>query len=807
MSETEELEIQSLNFQTGAMSIIQMGEELIGHPTTAINELVKNSYDADATTCHVYIHVDAICSFLVIYDNGQGMSHKTLFNDWLQPSKSSKREKGKKSKLFERSYLGSKGIGRLASMALGNSLTVISKTEGEPKYNWLSLNKDVFRSDTLLTEVKFPGGTVQNVIDIFNTDEILAKREKEASNDSLIHFLKNHKKSINQGTLIVIEDLDDSLLTLLADDLKADTNNAEDFTISDTTIFRALSILITPLALNTQIQEELKERNIIENSKAIATSKSSFTVYLGSNQFITNTTPFLPISPIELLSKYDYRMIGKIDAEGAIQALYSCKRLPNYSYDEVFEAKPSEVFDKEYKKLQDEGRLENGILKDGLKYNFNEDVGEFYFDIRIHDRGEEDSKEKLYNLIKANSTGQKKKIIDSLLGLRVSQNGFSVKPYGEETKDWLNLGQIRVQNPGQNVSTNQILGYVFFYSPTNDNLKEKTNREGFYENKAFRDVKHILQFVIKNIGRLRYNYRLEHGLGRIPHNRLARPDTLSFINYIKETEGRDQIVKRSEDFVKEITTALDNMENTLTFSQRLASLGTGLELVYHELSQPISKIGGSKALLLRRTGKISDEELKTSFVAEITEIGVYVAELDDLKSSLKPAIGKSREEEITPFETFKKVCSLFKKDFGDDNIEVTHSEDAELFKIFDYEYALWITFLNIINNAVYWLKTSSKKDKKINFSIENGNSIVLSNTGPAIPEASIELIFEYGYTLKKEKSATGLGLSFCKNLLNLNNWDIEAQNRASGPAFIINKLNLNNGEVKPETALTDLTLS
>ena len=33
-------------FQPGAMSIIQMGEELIGHPSTAINELVKNGYDA-----------------------------------------------------------------------------------------------------------------------------------------------------------------------------------------------------------------------------------------------------------------------------------------------------------------------------------------------------------------------------------------------------------------------------------------------------------------------------------------------------------------------------------------------------------------------------------------------------------------------------------------------------------------------------------------------------------------------------------------------------------------------------------------
>ena len=65
-------------------------------------------------------------------------------------------------------------------------------------------------------------------------------------------------------------------------------------------------------------------------------------------------------------------------------------------------------------------------------------------------------------------------------------------------------------------------------------------------------------------------------------------------------------MKRSEHFVKEISTALDNMEYTLSFSQRLASFGTGLELVYHELAQPIAKIGGSRALLNRKCRKIGE---------------------------------------------------------------------------------------------------------------------------------------------------------------------------------------------------------
>ena len=80
-------------FSSGAMSIIQMGEEQIGHPSTAVNELVKNAYDADADKCYVYTQYDKdpTRNFLIIKDNGLGMNAETLFGNWLITSRSSKR--------------------------------------------------------------------------------------------------------------------------------------------------------------------------------------------------------------------------------------------------------------------------------------------------------------------------------------------------------------------------------------------------------------------------------------------------------------------------------------------------------------------------------------------------------------------------------------------------------------------------------------------------------------------------------------------------------------------------------------------
>ncbi|MFN6088812.1 MAG: ATP-binding protein [Cyclobacteriaceae bacterium] len=771
------------SFEPGAMSIIQMGEELIGHPTTAINELVKNGYDADATEVCVYVNINESNSFVLIFDNGLGMHKKTLFGDWLKPSVSAKRIKGAKSEIFERSFLGSKGIGRLASMALGRMITVVTKRNEEKEYNWLTIDSSIFKEENrLLKDVTFPGDSIKTYYDLFSKKSDLEER-KANENEDLLELLRSKKiGTFKEGALVIIEDIDESVKALFKSEFE-DNNEIEDsVTLRETAIYRGLSVLVTPLKLDAEIQKELFKEKIIDEKKKIAKGVNAFDVSFGSNFIPTEKRfEFTSVKPIPIMDRFDYRAIGKVTKDGNVFGRFTCQRLEKHVFSEEFILKNEEIFEKEFDRLKEKKKP-----KELTETEWNASAGEFYFDIRVYDRGEEDSKEKLFGLVEANTTEQKRKIIDSLLGLRISKNGFGVKPYGDEVKDWLDLSQIRVQGPGFNVSVNQILGYVFFYSPENDGLKEKTNREGFYANRAFSDTRNILQAIFKNIGQLRYNFRLKHNLGRIVKNKLQRPNIDKFINFIQKN-GADEVKKRSEEFVREITTALDNMEDTLSFSQRLASLGTGLELIYHEMSQPIAKIGGSRAILHRKVGRIKEEDIRTVFIEEISHIGSFVAELDELKSSLKPAIGKSRHQLFKPNHIFKKVCYLFRKDISEENIELLIHPGSENFEIEDYEYALWISFLNIINNAVYWLRLNEENRKYISFSIEKKNQIVIINNGPFIPEDYIDLIFEYGITLKKEKSATGLGLAFTRNILNLNNWEITAENRKEGPAFIITK--------------------
>lgn len=772
-------------FEPGARAIVQMGEELIGHPSTAMGELVKNSYDADAKECKVYIHAeeDSEKSFLFVFDNGLGMSEKVLFGEWLQPSVSSKRTGNGKSKLFKRNLLGSKGIGRLAAMALGRKLTVISKTRDENNFNWLSIDREQFKEEVLLSSITFPGGSANNLIEFFESEDFLHER-KAIKNNSLIELLQTElRKNISHGTLIVVEQLEDSVAAIINEDVE----DADTF-LQESSLMMAFRALITPLFISRDIQHDLLREKIISEKFLEQNKEDVFSLFFGTNLYSEGKKQgenvFYPIEPLPILQHFDYRVLGVVNSEGAVKGHYSCQRLEKDKQEKEFDLDREFVFSDEKLRKRRKADKEDAVEDD------ESNVGKFYFDIRVYDR-DLDAIDKIIDILKKTRLDigrtAARRLMDKLLRFRISKNGFGVKPYGEEAIDWMELGQMRVQEPVQIVGPNQILGYVFLFSPENDGLNEKTNREGFFENRAFTDLKKIIRAILIELGRRRYHYRLKHNLGRIIKSRLDRPDTKAYLEFINSRTSDKKIIKKSESFVKDITTTLDNMEHTLNFSERLASLGSGLELVYHELAQPITQLGGTRYSLGLKKDKIELQAVREKFIEDISNLSVAISVLDGLKNSLQPAIGIARPKTFNPLNTFMKVCVLFKKDISEEGIEIKADNSFEGYEIKDYEYALWISFLNIMNNAVYWLKLGKGAKKIIQISIENKDTIVLSNNGPLIPEDYLEMIFNYGVTLKQEKNATGLGLSFTRNILGVHGWEIWAENRKTGPAFFLRK--------------------
>ena len=129
-------------FEINPHVIKQLGSELVSDSVTAIMELIKNSYDADADYVKVTINTNDVfqdstlfypgrVGYIIIEDNGCGMNEDIIRNSWLVISFSNKRPvNGVKPKTQkQRTPLGDKGLGRLSTQRLASVCEIYSKTE------------------------------------------------------------------------------------------------------------------------------------------------------------------------------------------------------------------------------------------------------------------------------------------------------------------------------------------------------------------------------------------------------------------------------------------------------------------------------------------------------------------------------------------------------------------------------------------------------------------------------------------------------------------------------------------------------
>lgn len=96
---------------------------------SAILELVKNAYDADAKNLLIEINKDKI----EILDDGKGMDENDIRKNWMYVGKS---DKGYKNEEGDRVLAGSKGVGRFALAKLGNKAIIHTKKIDSNGFKW-----------------------------------------------------------------------------------------------------------------------------------------------------------------------------------------------------------------------------------------------------------------------------------------------------------------------------------------------------------------------------------------------------------------------------------------------------------------------------------------------------------------------------------------------------------------------------------------------------------------------------------------------------------------------------------------------
>ena len=152
----EEKNIKKVGFTVDAGLIQRLGYELVGRAETAVSELIKNAYDADATIVDVdFIDSNIKGGTLIVSDNGVGMTENQLINGFMRISSADKVH-NPISKRFGRRKAGRKGIGRFATQRLGEELIIITQTKDAKKASRIVIKWNEYTIDRELSSITFP---------------------------------------------------------------------------------------------------------------------------------------------------------------------------------------------------------------------------------------------------------------------------------------------------------------------------------------------------------------------------------------------------------------------------------------------------------------------------------------------------------------------------------------------------------------------------------------------------------------------------------------------------------------------------
>jgi hypothetical protein len=140
---------RSLSFRPRARLVAVLGEHLISDQAVGLIEIVKNSYDADAT--EVVVEILGLSSpdttTVIVRDNGMGMTIQDIEHKWLSPAVDHK-ERAKQERRrtpLGRLPIGEKGVGRFAVHQIGRSLELITRSRGNREI-FLPINWDEFET-------------------------------------------------------------------------------------------------------------------------------------------------------------------------------------------------------------------------------------------------------------------------------------------------------------------------------------------------------------------------------------------------------------------------------------------------------------------------------------------------------------------------------------------------------------------------------------------------------------------------------------------------------------------------------------
>jgi len=718
---------EKLTIRPYARLITMLGDQLIKNEVIALVELIKNSYDADASWVKVsFLNFNEDYSSnenskIVIEDDGCGMNADILRKHWLNPATPEKlRRKKIDSKTPKGRILqGEKGIGRFAVFKLGKNIKITSRRqlknddgvfidEGEKTENTLIYDFSKYDED-FLTE----NGESKDVF-LENLEVELTESEPQQIISKEISLGVNKQIRKPYGTIIEISGIKTKWTTDKVERVQREVGKLQPIFLDETNDFHVWIYKDFEMHESHDWYKALL-KNCLENKAVFKVTNGHYINSANKISFLLNDEPI------------------------------------SFS-----------LFDEEIKGLRKTKRFIDSDRKP--------DCGDFKFEFYIFDLNADSDNPSKYYL----DSNEKRMIREHRIYLY--RDGIRVMPYGDPEDDWLRLDMDRgTVRANEFFSNDQVVGCVYISQNDNPKLKDKTNREGLIEeDQALGDFINILQIIL--------SYLRSKPFARY----LLDKEKKKEIDRIKKGRPFDLIENARKKFSddKNVGEFLDSFENSYSrerkvFQERiyktenLAAVGLSVETASHDvmlfLRRGLEEID-SLVKEISAGGALEREQLVSKLIALRGTYSMVETMMKDIQL-LFPST-KSKTKNIRVREIIEKVKSLYNRQFKEANVTVDIQGTKNPLVVRTTDAVLLQVFINLFDNSLYWLKTVNR-NRIINIYIDGDDQrVIFADNGPGVKDDDLSYIFEAFYSGKGEEGR-GLGLYIARQLLDRYDYSID----------------------------------
>lgn len=228
------------------------------------------------------------------------------------------------------------------------------------------------------------------------------------------------------------------------------------------------------------------------------------------------------------------------------------------------------------------------------------------------------------------------------------------------------------------------------------------------------------------------------------------------------------------------------LEERLYATNELAQLGISAEIIDHELYSLHAQMANS----LSYFKEYSRNHPET--VSQYKQLSVAFEHMEANYKMLQPLYRTAKKQRavFTGRHILESMRTFFSQRIKDLDVTIESTDDFDNYEFFTYESVIYSVFINIINNALYWLIPSPSRVIRMVYQ-QDTNEILIMNSGEKIDNKIINDIFTLFFTRKH--NGRGIGLYLARQSLKSIGMDIYASNaseynRLNGACFII-KLN------------------